>query len=134
MSSACGVFPDSISGVHSQGRAALGSMKRSEIKCLFCLVSGVSSTSSPCRVLVMTAGGLGAPDQSGTSSVYSSSVSHSVSLSKFGDVDHGDLASVCAYSTIGSTGEGGVGLGLLAPQMDRGRSFPDCLRIAIPPL
>ena len=126
-SSACGVFPASASGVHSWGDAAPGSMKCSEIKHLFCLVGGVSSTSSPRRVPVTTAVGLGALDQSSTYLVYSSSVSHSVSLSKFGDVDCGNLVSVHVYSTIGSTGEGGTGFGLTGATDGEGQKFPRLL-------
>ena len=81
----------------------------------------------PAWVLATTTGGLGALDQSGTSLVYSSSVSHSVSLSKFGDVDHGDLASVCAYSTVGSTGEGGAGFGPTGATDGQGQKFPRSL-------
>ena len=64
----------------------------------------LQSPSDDCR-------GLSAPDEFSTSSVYSSSVSHSVSLSKFGDIDCSDLASVHVYSIVGSTGEGGAGFG-----------------------
>ena len=121
---ACGVFPVSASGVCSWGDAALGSMKHSETNHLFSLVGGVSSTSSPYRVLAMIAGELSVLGQSSASSVYSSSVSHSVSLSKFGDVDHCDLASVHAYSTIGSTGEGGAGVGPTGTTDGQGQKFP----------
>ena len=126
-SSACGVFPVSAPGVHSWGDAAPGSMKHSETNHLFSLAGGVSSTSSPCRVLAMTAAGLNALDESGTSSVYSSSVYHSVSLSKFGDVDHSDLTLVRAYSTVGSTGEGGVGFGPTSTTDRQGQKFPRLL-------
>ena len=109
------------------GEATPGSMKHSEIKHLFCLAGGVSSTSSPCRVLVTTAGRLGALDQSGTSLVYSSLVSHSVSLSKFSDVDHSDLALVHASSTIGSTREDGAGFGPTNATDRQGQKFPRSL-------
>ena len=120
----CGVFSASASGVHSRGKATPGSIKHSETKRLFSLASGVFSTSSPCGVLATTAGGLSALGQSGTSLVYSSSVSHSVSQSKFGDVDHCDLASVYAYSTIGSTGEGGAGFWPTSATDGQGQKFP----------
>ena len=124
---ACGVFPVSPSGVCSRGDATPGSMKHSETNHLFSLEGGVSSTSSPCGFLVMTVGGLGALGQSSTSLVYSSSVSHSISLSKFGDIDRCDLALVHTYSTIGSAGEGGAGFGPTGATDGQGQKFPRSL-------
>ena len=80
-----------------------------------------------CRVLATTTGGLSAPDWSCTSLVYSSLVSHSVSLSKFGDIDCGDPALIRAYSTICSTGKGGVVFGPTSATDGQGQKFPRSL-------
>ena len=84
----------------------LGSMTCSDTRHLFCLVGGVSSTASPCMGLSMITVGLGVCDRS-----YTSSVSHSMYLSKSPAVGFGNWVSICLYSTVGSPGGDWVAFG-----------------------
>ena len=93
----CGVSFPSATGVCSRGGTAPGLMTRSDTRHLFCLMGGVSSTASPCMGTSTTAVGLGVRDQSCTSSV-----SHSMFLSKYTAMGLSGWAFICSYSTVGS--------------------------------
>ena len=100
------LFFPSATGVCTWGSTTPGSMTRSDTRHLFCLMGGVSSTASPCIGTSMTAVGLGVQDQSCTSSV-----SHSMYLSKPTAMGFGDWASISSYSTVGSPGGDWVAFG-----------------------
>ena len=103
--SSCDVF-SSVTGVCSQGGTAPGSMTCSDTRHIFCLTGSVSSTDSPCKGLSTITVGLGVCDQSCTSSV-----SHSMYLSKSPTMGSGVWVSVCLYSTVGSPGGGWMAFG-----------------------
>ena len=112
----------------SRDGTAPGSIIHSDTRHLFRLLGGVSSTASPCIGLSMTVVGFGVCDWSCTSSM-----SHSMFLSKPATMESSGQTSVCLYSTAGSPRGDWVAFGLACAVRGWGKSFPSHTRIAISP-